>query len=338
MPEGPHPPSPVSVFEAINAYQRTAVIRAGIELDLFTAIAEGKVTPAGLAGRCGASERGLRILCDNLVIGGFLTKEGGRYGLTPDTAAFLTRSSPAYMGGAIEFLLADDITAAFARLTDAVRKGGTALAREGTVETEHPVWVKFARAMMPMMALPARQIAEIVKCDLGRKLRVLDIAAGHGLFGIALARRYPQAEIAALDWPAVLEVAKENARTAGVAERYRTIEGSAFDVEFGSGYDLILLTNFLHHFDVPTCEGLLRKVRAALGDGGRAVTLEFVPDEDRVTPPNMASFSLVMLASTPSGDAYTFRELEGMFRSAGFSRSEVHGLQPPMEQVIISYV
>jgi len=167
-------------------------------------------------------------------------------------------------------------------------------------------------------------------------LTVLDIAAGHGLFGIGFATNNPQAEITALDWKAVLEVAKENAQKAGVADRYHTIEGSAFDVDYGTGYDLVLLTNFLHHFDPPTCETLLRKVHGALADGGRAVTLEFVPNDDRVTPPDAAQFSMVMLTSTPSGDAYTFAEFERMFANAGFSRSTIHPLPPTMENVIIS--
>ena len=125
-------------------------------------------------------------------------------------------------------------------------------------------------------------------------------------------------------------------REVGVADRYNTIEGSAFDVDFGSGYDLVLLTNFLHHFDPPTCETLLRKVHAALADGGRAVTLEFVPNEDRVTPPDAAGFSMMMLTSTPSGDAYTFAELEQMFANAGFSRSMMYPLPPTIQQVVIS--
>ena len=131
----------------------------------------------------------------------------------------------------------------------------------------------------------------------------------------------------------MLEVAKENAQKAGVADRYNTIEGSAFDVEFGSGYDLVLLTNFLHHFDPPTCETLLRKVHAALADGGRAVTLEFVPNEDRVTPPDAAGFSMMMLTGTPSGDAYTFAELERMVANAGFSRSTLHPLPPTINRL-----
>jgi len=166
---------------------------------------------------------------------------------------------------------------------------------------------------------------------------VLDIAAGHGLFGITIARQNANAEVAAVDWPLVLGVAQENAKAAGVAERYTTIPGSAFDVDYGSDYDVVLLTNFLHHFDAPTCEKLLKKVYAVLAPGGRAVTFEFVPNEDRVSPPVPAMFSLMMLGSTPSGDAYTFSEFEQMFRNAGFSSSELHPLPPTFQQVVISH-
>ena len=144
-------------------------------------------------------------------------------------------------------------------------------------------------------------------------------------------------EVTAVDWSNVLEVAKENAEAAGVSDRYHTRPGSAFDVDYGTDYDIVLLTNFLHHFDVPTCESLLRKVRAALGDGGRAVTLEFVPNDDRVTPPQAAAFSMMMLGVTPSGDAYTFAELDQMFRNAGFARNELHELPPTIQRVVISH-
>jgi cyclopropane fatty-acyl-phospholipid synthase-like methyltransferase len=141
----------------------------------------------------------------------------------------------------------------------------------------------------------------------------------------------------ALDWHNVLQVAKENARKAGVESRYSTIAGSAFDADFGSGYNLILLTNFLHHFDTATCESLLKKVHAALAPGGRAVTLEFVPNDDRVSPPEAAFFSMIMLGSTPHGDAYTFAEFDRMFRNAGFARSEHIRPEQSPESVIVSY-
>ncbi|HEY0546132.1 MAG TPA: methyltransferase [Pyrinomonadaceae bacterium] len=329
-------PSPILFFETVNAYQHTAAIKAALELDLFSAIAEGKETVQELAERCKASPRGIRILSDYLVMLGFLTKQDGSYHLTQDSAIFLSRQSPAYAGGVTEFLLSPTLAEGFQDIAAAVRKGGTVIADEGTVAPENPVWVKFARAMAPMMMMPAQMMAKLVDAETDRKLKVLDIAAGHGMFGITIAKRFPNAEIVALDWPNVLEVAKENAEQAGVSDRYSTIAGSAFEVEFGGNYDLILLTNFLHHFDEATCVSLLQKVSKALGDDGKVLTLEFVPDEDRVSPPGAASFSLVMLASTPHGDAYTFSELESMFKQAGFSRNELHQLPPTPQQLVIS--
>ena len=329
-------PNPALLFQTINAYQRTEALKAAIELEVFTAIGEGKTSPQAIAERSGAAERGIRILCDFLCIMGFLNKSGQEYSLTPDSAMFLDKKSPAYMGGATEFMLSPMLTAGFKDFAAAVRKGGVTATAEGTIAPDHPLWVDFARAMAPMMALPAELMARLVDPEANQKLKILDIAAGHGLYGIAFAKKNPQAEVVALDWTNVLEVAKENARNAGVADRYSTIAGSAFDVDYGEGYDLILLTNFLHHFDPPTCETLLRKVHAALANGGRAVTLEFVPNEDRITPPEAASFSVMMLGSTPAGDAYTFSELERMMKAAGFSSSEIHPLPPSIQQAVIS--
>ncbi|MGH9928183.1 MAG: methyltransferase [Pyrinomonadaceae bacterium] len=329
-------PSPQLFFQTINAYQQTEGLKAAIELETFTAIGEGNATAPEIAKRCGTSERGMRILCDFLCIMGFLNKDGNRYSLTADSAMFLDKRSPAYLGGATEFISSPMLTEPFKNLADAVRKGGTIMPDGGTVSHDNPIWVKFARGMAPMMALPAQLMRKLVDPAADRKLKILDIAAGHGLYGIEFAKNNPQAAIVALDWPNVLEVAKENATAAGVADRYSTIEGSAFDVDYGEGYDLILLTNFLHHFDPPTNEALLRKVHAALAEGGRAITLEFVPNEDRISPPEGAAFSVMMLGGTSGGDAYTFRELERMFANAGWAGSELHPLPPSIQQVVIS--
>jgi 2-polyprenyl-3-methyl-5-hydroxy-6-metoxy-1,4-benzoquinol methylase len=336
MPTQTTIPSPALIFENLNAYQRTAALKAGIELDIFTGIGGGADTAPALAASAKTSERGMRILCDYLVVAGLLGKDGKRYRLTPDSAAFLDRRSPACLAGTLQFLGHDMLTSNFKDIAAIVRKGGTVTQNEGTLAAEHPIWIDFARSMVPLMRPGAEFIAGLIG-GRDQKCRVLDIAAGHGLFGITLAQRNPQAEIVALDWPNVLTVAKENAKAAGVESRYRTLPGDALQIDYGSGYDIVLLTNFLHHFDVPTCEKILTKVRKALNPGGRAVTLEFVPNEDRVSPPPAATFSMMMLGSTPSGDAYTFSEFDKMFRAAGFSRSELHPISNYTEQVIVSY-
>src|ERR1700730_5455860 len=147
-------PTPERFFNAINAYEQTEAMKAAVELEIFTAIDEGNTTAATIAKRCQAAERGVRTLCDFLTIHGFLTKEGAQYALAPDSALFLNRHSPAYIGTAIEFLLTARLREGHARLTEAVRRGGSALG-EGTLEPENPDWVKFAQAMMPLMHMPA---------------------------------------------------------------------------------------------------------------------------------------------------------------------------------------
>jgi SAM-dependent methyltransferase len=328
------PPSPQLFFETVNAFHQTAALKAAIQLEVFSAIGEGNQTAATIARRCQASERGIRILCDALVIIGFLKKDAFSYSLTQDSAIFLDRLSPAYLGGSIQFLLAPAAIAGYEELAAAVRKGGTVIDQDSTTP-EHPMWVDFARGMAPLMKMPAELVAKLLQAEERKKWKVLGLAVGHGLFEITIAQHNPNAEVWAVDWPNVLTVARENAAAAGIAGRYHTIPGSAFDVEYGNDYDLVLVTNFLHHFDAPTCEKLLKKVHAALKPGGRTVILEFVPNDDRVSPPIPAHFSLTMLAGTPGGEAHTFAELQRMLRNAGYSAVENHPLPPTFFNVVM---
>jgi ubiquinone/menaquinone biosynthesis C-methylase UbiE len=327
-------PSPEIVFDTLQAYQRSVALRAGIDLDLFTAIADGNHSLSAIAGRIKASEKGTRVLCDYLTMTGFLVKQNGEYTLTPDSAAFLNRHSPAYMGTMANFLMSPRIADMFEDITGLIRHGGALPSDDGALAPEHSIWVEFARSMAPLMAMPSELIAKIFAGS--NAIKVLDISAGHGLYGIAFAKHNPNAKIAGVDWANVLEVAKENAAKAGVADRYSTIPGSAFDVDFGSGYDIVLIPNFLHHFDPATNEKLLRKVHAALAPAGIAITPEFIPNEDRISPPRDAMFSMQMLM-TPAGDAYTYSELETMFRNAGFARSELRELSPFPQRLVVSY-
>jgi 2-polyprenyl-3-methyl-5-hydroxy-6-metoxy-1,4-benzoquinol methylase len=320
------------IFDALNAYQQTMALKGAVELDIFTHIADGAVTAAEIATRCQATERGVRTLCDFLTIHGLLTKSDFKYGLTPDAAAFLNRHSPAYMGAAAKFLAHPRHLAHFQDVAAAVRKGGSL--DSGNMGPDDPVWVEFAESMGEMVGSVSKLVAPIVT-KLAHPKKVLDIAAGHGLFGIEVALLNPDAEVVATDWKNVLQVASRNAAKAGIASQYRTIPGSAFDVDFGSGYDLVLLPNFLHHFDPPANVKLIKKIRAAMKPGGLVATVEEVPNEDRVSPP-IAVFSMMMLCSTPAGDAYTFRELEAMFREAGFSETTLQHLEPSFTTLLLT--
>ena len=319
--------SPALLVDTMFAFRKTASIKAALEIDVFSMICDGADTVAALAAKSGASERGLRVLCDFLTVQGFLTKTGNTYQPTPSTRAFLDRRSPAFLGGAIEFVAAPEMESLF--LSDPagfVRNGGSV--GLANIAADNPVWVKFARGMGSFTRSSAVAMAQEVASWPRHPKKVLDIAAGPGLFGIEIAKAVPDAEIVAVDWQAVLELSKENALKAGVAERYRALAGSAFDIDWGSDFDLILLPNFLHHFDMETCVGLLKKIKASLTPEGRVLGVEFVPNEDRVSPPFAASFAWEMLGGTPKGEAYTARELADMARGAGFRDATVKALPP----------
>src|SRR6476620_4395214 len=119
-------PSAEIVFDTLFAYQRSGALKSALDLELFTAIDNGDRTSAALAARCGASERGIRILCDYLTTIGLLAKADGRYRLPPNTAMFLSQKSPAYLGSIANFLMMPGIKGNFDNLTETVRSGHVA--------------------------------------------------------------------------------------------------------------------------------------------------------------------------------------------------------------------
>jgi hypothetical protein len=188
-----------SVFETALAYQETAALTAAVKLDVFSLIGAGSTTVDALVSATGASPRGLRILCDYLTVIGLLQKQGTNYDLTPVARRFLDRSSPLAMGDCVDFLAAPEMLALV--LDDPVsyvRRGGA----EGlsVIAPDHPVWVRFARAMAPFAALTAKRVAAYVATLPQSPLTVLDVAAGHGLYGIEVARAVPAALVTAVDW------------------------------------------------------------------------------------------------------------------------------------------
>src|SRR5260370_12019253 len=131
-----------------------------------------------------------------------------------------------------------------------------------------------------------------------------------------MAKQNPLAEIFAQDWPAVLEVAVANARETGVSGRYHTIPGDVFSAPLGESYDLTLVTNFLPDFGPADCERLLARIRLTLRSEGRAVALQWIPDDDRFSPPSAPSLALSLLVSPPNRGVSTHVQAACILRPA----------------------
>lgn len=304
-------PNPTWLLDEFRAFERALALRTAIEMDLFTRIAAGANTIRALAASAHASERGLRALCDYLAVQGHLLKKGARYSLTLNARLYLTATSPAYLGSAVKFLAGDATVAAFCRLRQTVERGA------GSADLD---WLEYARSMAPLALPVAEFAAAALKVDSAGPIEVLDIAAGHGLYGLAIAARNSSAQIFALDSPRVLEIAIENARQAEVAHRYHPIHGDALETGFGGPYDLVLAANFTHHLDQAANVRLFQKARAALKPAGRMMIIDFVLNADRVSPAPDAAFALTLLATSARGTVYTFKEYSQMLRAVGFHR------------------
>jgi ubiquinone/menaquinone biosynthesis C-methylase UbiE len=321
-------------YEAMQAYQKTAAVTAAVKLDIVTLIGGGVATSDALAEKTAASSRGMRILCDFLTIMGLLRKKDGAYSATEPARRYLDRSSPAWIGGSIEFFAAPEMVRLVLDdpVSYVIRGGSEGLAH---LAPDHPIWPRYAKAAIPIARVTAKRAAAQLATRLNPPVAVLDVAAGHGFYGIELAKAFPQAVVTAVDWPSVLELASANAKDAGVSERYRVVAGNALEVDWGNDFDLVILANILHYFSPDDCASILRKVKSSLSPRGQACAIDFVPDEDRVSPPMQAMFAFLMLATSPGGDAYTPTDLDEIAKAAGFLRATARPLRPTPQSLIM---
>jgi len=273
-------------------------------------------------------ERGLAPLLNALVACGFLTKNKDKYVNTESANVFLSKSSATYLGKTCLFYFNVEWKY-WENLTEAVKSGGAV--SETTTSPENPVWISYASDLghSPLFTEITQNLSSAFKLRSDQHVKVLDVAAGHGMIGVLFAQQNPSAEIVALDWKPVIQVAKENATKNGVMNRYSWIEGDAFQVDFGVDYDIVLVSNFVHHFDIATNIKLLQKVHKSLKQGGKVAIVDTILNDDQISPPASAMFNLTLVVTTKHGATYTGKEIEIMLSNAAFSNITPHKLTDP---------
>lgn len=302
---------------ALEGARLNALVVAAIELRLTEHLAAGPATADELARRAGISPRGCQVVADGMVALKLWRVEQGRYANTRAAAEALLPQSPGYVGDEHPALFRAWL-GRFARVSELVRSGRAAHAIDGAETRE--LW----SLLTPVLARKGRVVpAQVIRAlGLGSgSPRLLDVGGGGGaMYSLAVLGENPAARSTQVDWPEINAQARRRVEQAGLASRFRTIDGDFHEVDFGgAAYDVAVLSHIAHQESPDSNVEILRRIRHALAPGGRLVLVDWVVDDGRSGPPSALLFNLTMLLLSEQGKSYERRELSELLARAGFS-------------------
>ncbi len=310
-------PSPIALTNDIYDTWKSLTVAAGLELDVFTLIADGKHTAAEVAAAAKADPGAMRRLLDTLVALKYLRRKGDRYSLEPISATFLARGSDLYFEGGAQFVKGGVM--AFSQLADVVRSGRP-LAPPGA-EAAVKFFTMLVRVIFPMSYVPAKAAVAAIGASRVRKISaILDVAAGSGAWSLPFAQASPKARVTVVDFPAVTAITREYAARYGVGDRYDYVEGNLRELDFGRDkYDLAIFGHIIHGEGAEWGRKLIGKTASALKHKGQLLIADFIPNDERTGPMIPMLFGLNMLIrATPGADVFTMREYRAWLKEAGF--------------------
>jgi hypothetical protein len=306
------------LYRMMRVYKETSLLRTGVRLGVFDALAAGPAGADEVAARVGADPRGTRLLLNALAALRLVRADGDRYALADGAAELLVTGSPAYYGGMVDVVASDYEWDALRDLEGAVRRGGS-VADQDAETPGYAYWETFARSVGPVTVPTANLLTDLLAGSVpDRPLKVLDLAAGHGIYGFTVAERFPGSTVTCVDWPNVLDITTTHARRRGLADRVSTVPGDMFTADLGGPYDVVLVTNVVHHFSEERSTELLARAAGALAPGGRVGVVGFVAgDEGPELDPEPHLFSILMLVWTSAGEVHTEAAYRRMTAGAG---------------------
>ena len=310
--------TPERIMQFAWAYAAPLIIEAGIRHRVFDELDTGAKSLDELQSATGASARGLSTLANALVGLNLLQKDAdGRYSLTPESAAFLVRSKPSFMGGLILHTSAHLIPR-WLHLNEVVRTGVPVRA-VNQEETGSTFFEDFVVDIFPLSYPAAKALAAYLNLSAAAApVSVLDLAAGSGVWGIALAQSSQQVHVIAVDWPGVLPTTQKTVGQFGLTGQYEFSAGDLLEADFGSEHHIAILGHILHSEGEKRSRALLKKTFKALASGGTIAIQEYLVNKDRTGPANGLLFAVNMLINTDEGGTFSFEEISDWLREAGF--------------------
>jgi SAM-dependent methyltransferase len=311
--------TPERIMQFAWSFALPLAIEAAVRHRVFDVLAKQTLTLDELARATGASSRGLAAILDVLVGLGLLARdEAGRYALTPESDAFLVSHRAGFIGGIFRHV-STQLLPNWLHLTDIVGSGKPARA-DNVASESAPFFAEFVEDIFPLSYPSACVLAGALGlAQACGPVSVLDLGAGSGVWGIALAQASPHVTVRAVDWPDVLAVTRRVAERFGLGDRLTTVAGDLLEADFGGGHQVATLGQILHSIGAERSRALLARTHAALAPGGTIAIAEHLVDADRRGPMRGLIFAVNMLVNTETGGTYSFEEIAGWLTEAGFT-------------------
>ena len=312
--------TPERLMEMSSAYGPPLVIGAAVGNKVFDSLESGPKSAEQVSKETGVSERGLRIIMNALVGLELLKKDRQKkYSLTPESAAFLVSGKPGTLAGFFG-TIAPQLISRWLRLTDIVRDGRPVVAvNQETEGTEF--FRQLVESIIPMSYPSAQALGDHLKLAKAKnEIRVLDLAAGSGIWGIALTQKSPRVRVTAVDWAGMIPTTKRVTEKFGARDRFDFIEGDLLKANFGNRYDIAILGHILHSEGEERSRQLLKKTFGALKSGGTIAIAEWLVNDQRTEPAPALMFAVQMLVNTEKGDTFSFSEIKSWLEDAGFKK------------------
>ncbi len=329
-------PDPSQIMQIGMGFWPSKVVLSAVELELFTHLADGSMTGAEIGERIGLHERAIYDFLDALVALKLLEREGdgddGRYANAADTAVFLDKRSPAYIGGILEMANAR-LYGFWGDLTEALQTGkpqneikdtGTAMFEE--LYSDPARLEQFMQAMAGVSMGNFHALAE--KFDFSGYKTVCDVGGATGQLCMALAARHPHLRCTSFDLPVVAPIAEKAIAAAGLDERVAVASGD-FMTDPLPKADVITMGLILHDWNLDRKLHLIRSAYDALPEGGAFIVIENLIDDARRENAFGLMMSLNMLIEFGDAFDYTGSDFAGWCREVGFRDVEILPLTGP---------
>ncbi len=330
-------PTPDRILQTGLAFWGSKVLLSAIEIGLFTELGKGAERFEPLRGRLGLHPRSARDFLDALVALGFLERTGDTYSNTIETALFLDRKKPSYIGGFVE-MANDRLYPFWGGLTEGLRTGlpqnEIKSGGPGLFEALYADPARLKQFLAAMTGLSRGANLMIARKFPWKDYRTFaDVGTAQGDLAVQIAVANDHLQGLGFDLPEVAPIFEEYVEQAGVANRLTFAPGSFFTDDLPKT-DVVLMGHILHDWDLPTKKMLIGKAFDAIPAGGALIVYESIIDDDRSKNTFGLLMSLNMLIETPAGFDYTGADCQRWMKEAGFSSTRVEPLVGPDSMVI----